>query len=67
MEARRIMDIINLNAYANQDVSPPSRDYQLAMLEVMISSTMDEQRSELMERIMYCDDDELLRFKIFLG
>ena len=61
------MDIINMNAYPNQDVLPPSRDYQLAMLEVMISSTMDEERSALMEKIMYCDDEELLRLKIFLG
>ena len=67
MEARLIKDIINMTDYVNKNVSPPSREHQVAMLEVMVASTMDEERAALIERIMYCDDDELLRLKIFLG
>ena len=67
MEARLIKDIINMTAYVNKNARLPSREHQVAMLEVMISSTMDEERAALMEKIMYCDNDELLRLKIFLG
>lgn len=69
MEARTIAEIINsMTDYVNnKNVSPPSHEHQLAMLEVMISSTMDEERALLMERIMYLDDEELLRLKMFLG